>query len=291
MDGIGKRGFGKMFNAQSQGDAGKKKQVASDTPKPLDTAKAAANRAEVTTAKSSQDKAQQSDVGSSSDAGKSREISANFKYIGGNTDLANAKVILLGEYHISQHHQNNVDFINTHAENGDIVLIEGLQAYKEMNQFLYTMEKAIYLGNLDRKETYQAESEQRLLETWMAWRRDDKIKEFTKKVTIYGWDNEEAYNEADRRLSYMNVSKREDLNPEDRELLLKREQSMIETINKMRNDFPDKKVFVIAGENHVFHSLEKLEGQEYIALNQKYQPTEKDLQDFLIRRLRRLAVE
>lgn len=75
-----------MFNAQSQGDAGKKKQVASDTPKPLDTAKAAANRAEVTTAKSSQDKAQQSDVGSSSDAGKSREISANFKYIGGNTD-------------------------------------------------------------------------------------------------------------------------------------------------------------------------------------------------------------
>lgn len=276
-----------MFNAQSQGDAGKKKQVASDKSKSLDMAKAAANRAEVTKAKSSQDKAQQSDVGSSSDSGKSGEIPANFKYIGGNTDLANAKVILLGEYHISQHHQNNVDFINTHAKHGDIVLIEGLQAYEEMNQFQYAMEKAIGVGTLDRKETDQAEYEQRLLESWMAWRRDGKIKEFTKKVTIYGWDIEEAYNESYSKLSYMSVNKREDLNSKDRESLLKREQSMIETINKMRNDFPDKKVFVISGENHVFHSLGKLEGQKHIALNQKYQPTEKDLQDFLIRRLSR----
>lgn len=291
MDGIGKRGCGKMFNAQSQGDAGKKKQVASDKSKSLDMAKAAANRAEVTKAKSSQDKAQQSDRGSSSDSGKSGEIPANFTYIGGNTDLANAKVILLGEYHISQHHQNNVDFINTHAKNGDIVLIEGLSACEEMNQFRYAMEKALDVGNLDSKEVKRVESEGRHKEAWMAWRRDGKIKEFTKKVTIYGWDIEEAYNEGYKRLSYLNVSEREDLNPEDRELLLKRDQSMIETIHKMRNDFPDKKVFVLSGEDHVLHSLKKLEGQEYIALIPKYQPTEKDIQDFLIRRRRTLAVE
>ncbi len=76
----------------------------------------AIKKTEEATAKPSQDKSRQRDVASSSEVNKIGDILANFKLIGGNTDLANAKVILLGECHIPQHDEVIINFINTHAK-------------------------------------------------------------------------------------------------------------------------------------------------------------------------------
>lgn len=87
-DKIAKVGFAKMFGGSEKGsDAKKKEQV---EPKPLDLARQAAKN-EVTKAKSFQDKAKESNVKISSDASKNSETPAHFKYIKGNTELANAQ--------------------------------------------------------------------------------------------------------------------------------------------------------------------------------------------------------
>lgn len=126
-----------------------------------------AKKLDVAPAEHSQDKAQTRDVASSSDVNKIGDIPENFKLIGGNTDLANAKVILLGEAHIPQHRKDILNFINTHAKDGDIVLIEGVQAYEPITKVQFTE----FTQNTIGKDDYP---------------------ELTKNIKIYGWDDEKA---------------------------------------------------------------------------------------------------
>jgi hypothetical protein len=127
-----------------------------------------AKKLDVAPAEHSQDKAQIRDVTSSSDVNKISDIPENFKLIGGNTDLANAKVILLGEAHLPQHRKDILNFINTHAKDGDIVLIESVKAYEPITKVKFTE----FTQNTIGKDNYP---------------------ELTKNIEIYGWDDEKSF--------------------------------------------------------------------------------------------------
>jgi uncharacterized iron-regulated protein len=296
MEGL-KREFLTTDLSKRKGDSSKKSQRSLDKPKSLDMAKNAAKQAEVTEAKPSRDKDQQSDIGSSSYANNNAEIPENFKHIGGHTELAKVKVILLGEYHISQHNKDIVDFIDAHAEDGDIVLVEGWQAGKEMSQYMYAQLKALRVGDLTVDEKARAEKENRQKEAFWEWTVQGVVKPFKKDVKIYGWDDLEANDEtlsvvkkmeelAIKFLIPENVKlwKGKQLDQELDELSATREERMLETINQMRNEFPDKKVFVIAGKSHFTESEiitpHILEKQPYIALTPKYEISQKEAEDF-----------
>ncbi len=253
------------------------------------------------------EKAQHSDVGSSSDSCRAVDIPANFEYIGGNTELAKAKVILLGEAHISQHHKDIVNFINTHAEDGDIVLVEGEEAHNKMGQARYALENAVSLGVLDQADVGKELKEGKLKAAYIKWLAEEKITFFSKNVDIYGWDDMEANNRQHIvRLELDEISKKvkefqEFQGPQNAKIVIQtlkdkldlresrdklnklREEKMIETINEMRKNFPNKRIFTIAGKDHVLTTLDKVKGQEYIALTPKYDPTEKEAEDYITR--------
>ncbi len=207
-----------------------------------------AKKLDVAPAENSQDKAQTRDVTSSSDVNKISDIPENFKLIGGNTDLANAKVILLGEAHLPQHRKDILNFINTHAKDGDIVLIESVKAYEPITKAKFTE----LIQNVLGKDDYP---------------------ELTKNIEIYGWDDEKAFkagltlNAMDfisvKRLCRMFIDRKE--NPIEKEKIYEqmdrhkkelsklfnmRNEKMLEVINNMRNECHDRKIFVIAGKMH-----------------------------------------
>jgi hypothetical protein len=155
----------------------------------------AAKKTEETEAKPSQDQPQKSDVGSSSDSSKIVEIPANFRHIGGNTELAKAQVILLGEYHIPQHNKDIVDFINAHAKDGDIVLVEGVQAGTKLGKREYMVKKALTLVDLTEFEVKQESKQLKLKDVFQEGAKRGIIIPFLKNVKIYGWDDIEANDE------------------------------------------------------------------------------------------------
>lgn len=267
--------FSKRNSSKESGDSRNKNQIGCSNYVAFNPGIAAFRESE---AKRSQDRPQKSDVGSSSDLSKNVEIPANFEHIGGNTKLAKAQIILLGEAHIPQHHKDIVDFINAYAKDGDIVLVEGVQAGQELDKDQY------------------ADMEQR--------RRGGEPRSFTNDVKIYGWDDIESQHEEVEIRQMLNKIdklkvKGEDLSRKQAiqsrlqvqyqeifpKTLEKRNETMLETINNKRNGFSNKRLFIIAGENHFTESRvqEKLKGQLYIVLRANYKPTEEDLKDFIRR--------
>ena len=238
------------------------------------------------------------DVGSSSDSSKSIEIPANFEHAGGNTDLANAQIILLGEYHITQHREDIVNFINAHAKEGDIVLDEGIQSgekhklQKEMeNQLEGTIEKWISLGHIttDRVADIMEEGKKKIYSVLVD---KNMLPPFREDIEKYGWDDMDAYNREGQTLltigkilSYPEDSRlaelRKNLFEIAADLSIRRDEKMLETINKMKAAFPNKAIFVIAGERHTESSVvqENLERYPYIVLKPNYKPTEEDIKN------------
>ncbi len=243
-------------------------------------------------AKQSQDKTQQSDVGNSSDLGGIVDVPENFKHLGGNTELAKAKIILLGEAHIRQHNEDIVDFINTHAKSGDIVLVEGTQAGKKENKSIEELGKALDFGLLTNDEISQAIKEKGHKSAYREWVNTGKIKPFMKDIEIYGWDDIDAYNfQSEIRRFLLNKefpNQKDDKSLEEKSLreLQKlddiRNKKMLDTINNMRISFPNNKIFVVAGLEHVIENIkgEKLKNQSYTAITPTYEVTEKDIENY-----------
>lgn len=246
------------------------------------------------------DQFQHSDVGSSSDSSKIRDIPAKFEYIGGNTDLANAKVILLGEAHVLQHYKDIVDFINTHAADSDLVLGEGLDTNVKMDGMDFAWASAVRLGVVGKDLKMKFKT----IEDFKAIRMQLLEKEgilFTKNLDVCGCDDISANKQQhkviakkeeilrDMRLA-KEVKKEDELYEEFnklerlyRALSAKREEKMIETINEMRKDFSDKRIFIIVGKNHALNLLGKIKNQEYIALSPNYIPSEGEEEAFDMR--------
>jgi hypothetical protein len=274
---IGKNGFRKTDEFKEREET-----KAKETAKPFDPIKNAAQatkKKEITETSKSivNDQSQHSDVGSSSDSRTIEDIPANFERIGGNTDLANAKVILLGETHVLQHYKDVVKFINNCAADGDIILAEGWEAGDEVNRVNFAHGCAARLGVLDKD-----------------YKITEKDMFLTKNVDVYGCDDIEANKQQHINAAKRNAARKrmqndpyaaintELHNELDMAFALYnynsqyRDDKMQDTINKMRNKFPDKRFFVYVGKNHALNLLEKIKNQEYIAISPTYDPTEED---------------
>jgi hypothetical protein len=191
-------------------------------------------------------------VGSSSDSSKIGEIPAKFRHVGGTTDLARAQIFIIGECHgLAQCHEANVSLIDAHANDDDIVLIEGVESKRRI-----PCEKYIQ---------------------WEEYQCGRSLKSFSKKVQMYGIDNmsehikmrelfkshDEALNHLNAMYKNHNISDIENLNIDNitkhdlnsmLELVKKlgdikkkmdytnteRTKSFLKTINYMRQNFPDK---------------------------------------------------
>lgn len=280
----GKGGLEKEFFDKKESS-----EESSKSPKSFDMVKEAAKKSKV---ELPPDKAQHTDIGSSSDSSKNIDILEKFKHIGGNTDLANAKVILLGEAHIPRHYNDIVDFMNTHAKDGDLVLVESCQAGDDkINKYLYALNRALWYEHLTDDEEKQANQhgKEHYIEKFRQWVTEGKFKPFKKAVEVYGWDNVEVLKETHRNNDkYVGIKEIEALPQEEQEALMKRDRSMLETIGRMRNEFPGQRLFVIAGFLHFTESRiitpQNLEKQDYIALMPKQDMSQEEFDDF--RRIR-----
>ena len=121
------------------------------------------------------DKAPQSDVGSSSNSSRIVDIPKGFRRTGGNAELGEAQIILLGEVHIPRVRQKILEFIKTHAKDGDIVLVEGWWAKVPICYWLYKNSLRKYLS-------------------------EDKPPELTQYIKLYGWDDMKALNKSVKEL-------------------------------------------------------------------------------------------
>jgi hypothetical protein len=232
-----------------------------------------------------QDKALQSDVRRSSDSSKNVEIPENFEHIGGNSAFAKAKVLLLGEVHVPQHHQNIVEFINTHAEKGDIVLVEGAKAGEKQDRIVEGLEKASHVGLLTEDDVKKTVEEKGIVSAYDEWSRQGLL--FKEDIEIYGWDDKKAYDREGKLVpkflekgpSNQENSRLSGIEQEIRSLHVKREKSMVDTINKMRRLSPDKRLFIVTGRGHAENVAKGILGnQQYIVIIPKYKPTENDIE-------------
>jgi hypothetical protein len=273
--------------SQEKGDKNKERCVSSDKVGRLDMLKETFRQAK---GELSRGKIQQREVGSSSEASKMVAIPENFKLVGGNTDLEKAQVILFAEAHISQHDKDIVDYINAHAKDGDIVLVESRHAGKEQDEIEYVVRKAITRGDLTEDQLEQAKKKQldEYQNEFQKWCEQGVVRPFTKDVKIYGWDNMEAFDKMfllmqkaiELRGKSSQKKEREEIWEKIYKLRDERDESMLKTINEMRNVFPDKRIFTIAGEGHVLNSWKKIKDQPCIALSPKYKQTEKDREGY-----------
>lgn len=190
-----------------------------------------------------------------------------FNKIGGKTELENAEIIGLGNHHeIDKHKKVISNFINSIAQDGDIVLLEAAQSGE----------------SIDTKT-------------------DTFMKSISKKIKCYGWDDELLHTTVGnnfKKLAQIEI-KAEDykksgdvknhnilaemhknLYDETVDIAIKqRNESMIKTINNMRKKFPNRRIFVIAGTLHFTDDptlKNKLEQQLYIALEPTTDKTEEE---------------
>lgn len=209
-----------------------------------------------------------------------KNITPGFEHIGDTkTKLKDAKVILLGENHILRHQNDIVNFINTHADKNDIVLVEGLLANKEQNGNSFLNAKATKIGVKNAEAV--------------------KINLFkdTSRV-VYGCDNVIA-NKEQHKISarkreickllkdVKDVKESKKLNEEFYELnatysiyMQERDQTMKKTIDTMVTKNPNQRIFIIVGENHARNLSDKIVDQKYIALSPTYKITQEEIDDF-----------
>lgn len=207
----------------------------------------------------------------------------NFEQIDGKTEILDAKVICLGENHADDtHHRHIIQLINSTAKDGDLLLVEGLEAGQEVEKESWQHQRANSLASLfDNQE--EAIS---FLES---------LPSLSKNVRVIGWDNIAVHNnpETDPKKEmqiHADITQAQQTGnweklvtlENQRELLYKkmlsdltkRNKSLVDTIDIMRSNFQDKRIFVIGGGDHFTKDptlIEKLEKQPYIALQPIYE--------------------
>jgi hypothetical protein len=204
----------------------------------------------------SQAESPQTDKGKSYDIKESQKIdlSKEFRQIGGNTSLKEAKIICLGNNHVdTEHTKLNAQLIDIVADEGDIILVEGLPAYTEHTPQSYAQTELI-----------------------------------SKKVIMFGWENDELYKQAleiaKRRTNIYNtidkgnlgIKEYNDLIHESTEnsnklhsVHIERHKTLAKVIDHTRKRFPENKIFVLAGTNHFTKDtsfINRLDAYPYIAL-------------------------
>jgi hypothetical protein len=236
------------------------------------------------------DRVRRREVGSSSDLSEKIALPANFIEIGGNTELAKAQVILLGEL-IASHYKDIVSFINAHAKKGDIVLVESKEAGKEESRFKEAIGKDVESGVLSSDCANAILSDKESKKEYFKSKGKDLL--FREDLKLYGWDDMNAWGENRKLLvNIMKIPSNEEGNQfsELRAKFLdrlpdiddKRVRKMLETIENMRNRFSDKKLFVVASESILFNTIqrEELGKQPYIALMTKKEATKEEKEEY-----------
>lgn len=189
-----------------------------------------------------------------------RVILERFQEIGGNAPLESARVVCLGESH-GWHNERKIGrFIRAFGERGDIVLVEGVQQ----------MEQPAEATGI--QEAYN----------------------FPSGITVLGWDdlalrdqaqllkNRKNEIEIDRILARDNgdfdrlfALGREYLEINNRYnniIIDQRNHSMYSTLQRVKEDYPDARVFIIAGARHFTDDQQlttSLEQNKYIVLRPK----------------------
>jgi hypothetical protein len=181
------------------------------------------------------------DKGESQDSNESqvKNLIKEFRQTGGNTSLEHAKIICLGDLHTDErHHKLNAQLIDIVAKDGDIILLEGEPAHQEYTQ-------------ADIQE-------------------DARTRPISKKVRVFGWDNiklkDTAIDIARERQSILNTIENGNLSQEKcnklqhkrkdlyKELLsiavIERNKTLAEVIEHKSKEFPNSKIFALAGRQH-----------------------------------------
>ena len=199
--------------------------------------------------------------------GPFNKLIREFQYIGGNiTSPREAKIICLGDNHLNaKHTELNAHLINHLAEEGDIVLLEGVPAGQECDQ-----------------------------------QHHEKTMQLTKWVNVFGWDDpklsQQGIEIGNKRLEiaqnlnsgligndeYASLyNEHEKLQRQEHAIRIEeRNKRLKQVINSMRERFPDKKIFVLAGINHLEqdHGFAKfLNKDKYIAYKPLHELSDMEL--------------
>ncbi len=178
-------------------------------------------------------------------------------------------------------------------------MIEGIQAGRKLSPAQHALERAFNLETVNRDQILQAIKENKLNKEYVnKLIEEGMVRPLKKGIKLYGWDNiemcerqQEIYQMRKGRLSENSLQTQSiEICKGDKESFEVRNaknvnnvrnESMLTTINKMSTDFPDKKLFIIAGEAHCRNPivLENLKEQSYIALTPEYEITEEDIKD------------
>jgi hypothetical protein len=165
-----------------------------------------------------------------------RSLLDDFHVTGGNIPIEKANIICLGERHDCQNHVTlHARLLESFAKDGDIVLVEGVKSGQVVSRHKLEVTKTL-----------------------------------TKDVTVYGWDNIDLVTEAmrlsregvklDDRLDSSDLStmERATLRQMHKTLMGKytaiaqgeRNKVLARTISTMRQIYPEKRIFIIAGYRH-----------------------------------------
>lgn len=158
---------------------------------------------------------------------------------GRKTDIRQARIILLGESHTDiSHIAINAEIIKSVVRDGDILLIEGVPAFQ----------------NLDKKNHKVARfiSERLVVRGWDDMDRLQDV--VTKQKQIF--EVEKEFKDAKRDMRWDRIpvlgTKLEQLEQHKQDVMIRqRNESLFQTIDVTHRQFPEKRIFAIVGYSHL----------------------------------------
>lgn len=195
-----------------------------------------------------------------SSSGENRlQLIRRFVRIGGNRSITTARVIGLGENHSEQSHPELIGrFIDAFAQEGDVVLLEGVERGKE-----------VFKGRSSTHERFQLPTRVHAIGWDDLALRAEAVRMYKEGALIIDEMREAA--DAKDYDRFDKVNARRLALEEQREEVSgrKRNLSLLQTLARVRTEFPGRKVFIIAGRNHLTedaHVTEELERLPYVVL-------------------------
>ena len=163
----------------------------------------------------------------------------DFKRIVGNVlHPDQARIICFGDNHMSAlHTQLNAQFINHVGKEGDIVLLEGVEAYESCEQQDHEktqqLTKPMYVFGWDSSElTNQAVELNRQREQISDYLNSGNLNYYGEEYANY----HRQYEDLGRQIDDINVRQRNEV--------------LAQVIDNMKASFPEQKIFVLAGTKH-----------------------------------------
>lgn len=183
----------------------------------------------------------------------------NFVEIGGNRSITTAKIILFGERHRDKSHEQLIgSFIRTFAHKGDIVLFEGVEKGQELIR-----------GQSSKIKDYQIPESVRAF----GW---DNLSLYLQSLKLY-LESAQIIDDMKAARDAKEYDKVDQLYEQHTKLhetidevsLFGRNESLIDSITLTGQQFPSRRIFVIAGREHLTkdsHLEEALRNQPYVML-------------------------